>query len=704
MDYTEGQSPELSPASVEATLAAMTLEEKIAMMSGRGFFETFRADGNVWGASPYRAGGGCERLGIPAFYFTDGPRGVARGESTCFPVTMARGATFDVHLERRIGEAMAMEVRAQGCNLSGAVCINLLRHPGWGRAQETYGEDMHHLGEMGAALSVGLQRHNVAATVKHFAANSIENARFKIDVQMSERVLREVYLPHFKRVIDAGCLTVMSAYNKLNGEYCGQNRHLLTDILRHEWGFEGVVHSDWVMGVYHPYGAAAGLDIENPEPIHFGQKLFDAVTNGQIAPDVIDTACRRILRVLAQITAARDPLTDYPSTLVGRKANTELAYEAALKSAVLLKNDAALLPMNAPSRVVVAGRLARVANIGDGGSSRVRPPYAVSPLEGIEARFGAERVSFGGDESCPDAVAEHAKDADLTVLVVGYTADDEGEYIPGDINLGQEVAEAIGDLDVSAGASVAAETPMPRGGDRLSLRLLPEQVELIHRVASVTDRLLVVIQAGSAVLVREWIDAVPAVLQTFYPGMEGGRALAALIAGDSSPSGRLPFTVARSEADYPFFDRDADTIEYDLWHGYAKLCRDQIQPEFYFGHGLTYSSVAYRTVTCRSTNGGVLEVEVAIENTGSAAVAEVVQLYVSPPGKCAPRWPHYLKGFERCEVAPGDLVFVRFTVPRDALMYWDDAVADWRFETGEYVVAVGPSANPEQHLTTTLFL
>jgi beta-glucosidase len=193
------------------------------MMSGRGFFAAFAEDGGVWGARPYRAGGGIERLGIEPLYFTDGPRGVARGQSTCFPCSMARGASFDVDLERRIGEAMGKEARAQGCTLSGAVCINLLRHPAWGRAQETYGEDPHHLGRMGAALGLGIQAHGVIATVKHFALNSMENARFVIDVSVDERSLHEIYLPHFKHCLDAGIGSVMSAYNKVNGEYCGQN-------------------------------------------------------------------------------------------------------------------------------------------------------------------------------------------------------------------------------------------------------------------------------------------------------------------------------------------------------------------------------------------------------------------------------------------------------------------------------------------------
>ncbi|MEI6418768.1 MAG: glycoside hydrolase family 3 N-terminal domain-containing protein, partial [Sphingomonadales bacterium] len=361
-------------ARVDAVLAAATLAEKVGMMSGKGFFKAYKEDGKVWGSRPYRAGGGIERLGVPAFWFTDGPRGVARGQSTCFPCTMARGASFDTDLERRIGEAMAIEIRAQGCNLSGAVCINLLRHPGWGRAQETYGEDPVHLGQMGVALAEGLQAHNVCATVKHFALNSMENARFKVDVRIDARALHEVYLPHFKAVIDAGCLSVMSAYNKVNGEYCGQNYTLLTDILRHQWGFQGFVHSDWIMGVYDVWGAAAGLDVENPEPRVWGDKLLAAVEAGSIAPSVIDTACRRILTVLYSIESAEDPLPDYPESLVASPAHAALALEAAEKSAVLLKNDG-VLPFADGTRLAVLGRLAGLVNTGDNGSSRVRPRH-----------------------------------------------------------------------------------------------------------------------------------------------------------------------------------------------------------------------------------------------------------------------------------------------------------------------------------------
>lgn len=673
----KGMTPAEIAATIDTILAEATLAEKVGMMSGRGFFKAFREDGGRFGARPYRAGGGIERLGVPAFWFTDGPRGVARGNSTCFPCTMARGASFDPDLELRIGEAMAIEARAQGCNLSGAVCINLLRHPGWGRAQETYGEDSHHLGTMGAALGQGMQAHNVCATVKHFALNSMENARFTVDVRVDERTLHEVYLPHFKMVLDAGVASVMSAYNKVNGEYCGQDRVLLTDILRGEWGFDGFVHSDWVKGVYQPYGAAAGLDVENPEPLVFGEKLVAAVESGAIEPEVIDRACRRILSVLYRFACAEDPLPDYPESLVACAAHRALAREAAEKSAVLIKN-AAVLPFDRSKikRLAVLGRLAAIENTGDNGSSRVRPPYVVTPLAGLSDYLGEDAI-VTADESDLSAATAAAASADAVVVVVGNTAREEGEYIPGDIDLGQ--------AGLSGGKAAL-------GGDRRSLELRPDQVALIQAAAASGKPLVVVLVAGSAVLVEEWHDAAGAILQTFYAGMEGGTALARLLFGEVSPGGKLPFTVARSAADYPPFDPDATAAEYGYWHGYALFDRTGTSPRYAFGHGLSYATFAYRALTARPTAEGIA-LSVAVTNTGAVAADEVVQVYVSAPALAAARPHKALKAFQRVSLAPGETRIVRLTVSRQSLRWRDPASHEWRFEPGTYRVLAGGSSD-----------
>ena len=688
--------PSALDALVERILGEATLAEKVGMMSGSGFFRAFVEDGKVWGSRPYRAGGGIDRLDVPALWFTDGPRGVARGQSTCFPCTMARGASFDTELERRIGEAMGQEIRAQGCNLSGAVCVNLLRHPGWGRAQETYGEDPVHLAEMGSALGTGLQAHNVIATVKHFAVNSIENSRFRVDVQIDERALHEVYLPHFREILDAGVMSVMSAYNRLNGEYCGQHRGLLTDILRGEWGFEGFVHSDWVRGVYTTYGASAGLDIENPEPLVWGEKLQAAVEAGQVEPAVIDTACRRILTTLYRFTTAEDPLPAYPESLVSCDAHVALAREAAEKSAVLLENRG-VLPLSAArvKRLAVLGRLARIENTGDHGSSRVRARHVVTALEGLSAWLGAEAI-LSGDEDDLAAAGSAAAAADAVVIVVGTTADEEGEYIPGDINLGQEASE----IDAARKAYAPARA---RGGDRTDLGLPAAQVALIKAAAAAAPGkpVVVVIVSGSAILIEEWRDDVGAILQTFYSGMEGGTALARLLFGAVSPSGRLPFTLARDAADYPAFDPEADSVVYDLWHGYPKLLKAGVAPRHAFGHGLGYSRFTTRALKVRR-QGDALRASVAVTNQGPMAAGHVVLLFAECPSRLVDRWPRKLVGFARVELAPGETRIVETALPLQRLRFREGG--RWHLEPGSYRILAGADAADPQPLVAEILL
>ena len=672
------------------------------MMSGHGFFALHAASG-VWGSDPYPAGGGIERLGIEPIYFSDGPRGVARGQSTAFPCTMARGASFDTDLERRVGEVMGRELRAQGCNLSGAVCVNLLRHPGWGRAQETYGEDPYHLGEMGAALCGGIQTHNVMATVKHFAANSIENNRFRIDVRIGERALREVYLPHFRKIIEAGCASVMSAYNRLNGEYCAENRRLLTDILRHEWGFEGFVHSDWILGVHAPWAAAAGLDIENPEPVHFGKKLLEAVGTGAIAPQVIETACRRILTTLYRFLCAEDPLEAYPPGLVACPEHTALAREVAEKSAVLVHNDA-LLPLcvDEPATIAVFGHLATRAVTGDNGSSRVRPPYVITPLQGLQEYAGAGKVVLAGDESDPAAAARAAAAAGTAIIIAGYTPDEEGEYIPGDLNLGQDLLpEAVTE---AAGAAGYGRNNGPRGGDRTSLGLPSAQQALIEAVSKANPRTVVVIIAGSAVLFRPWISSVAAVLQTFYAGMEGGRALANLLFGAVSPSGRLPFSVAARAEDYPHFDPLAEEIEYGYLHGYTLFDKTGIQADYPFGHGLSYARFSYRALKARLKACGGIAVQVTLTNLSSVAAREIAQLYLAPPGRDAERPLKLLRGFQAADMGPGEVRTLLFDIPAEDLKWYDEDAGIWRTERGLHGILVGGSSRQAEQCRTDIRL
>jgi len=667
-------------ARVAKALVELTLEEKVEMLAGHGFFRAYIDDGMRYNARVYLVGGGNERLGLPALLFTDGPRGIAVGASTCFPAAIARGASFDPDLEDRIGEAMARELRAHGGNLYGAPCLNLLRHPAWGRAQETYGEDPHHLGEMAAALIRGAQRRGVIATAKHFAANSIENSRFRVDVRIAERPLREVYLPHFRRCVEEGVGAVMSAYNQVNGEYCGHNRLLLRDILKGEWSFEGFVISDFIYGVHGADAVAAGLDVEAPEAIHFGPKLLAAVKAGDVSEGDVDDALRRILCTLLRVTS-NDASATYGPEVVASTTHVALAREAAERSAVLLANEGDVLPFDATRirSLAVIGRLAAEASLGDHGSSRVRPPYAVTPLEGIRAYVGervAIRFADGGD---PDAAVAAARESDAVLLVVGYDHTDEGEFFSAEM--------VVENPDHRSGEGTM-------GGDRDALTLSSGDEDLVLAVAAANPRCCVTVIAGSAVMMDRWSGRVPAILYTGYAGMEGGTALARLVFGAVVPGGKLPFSIPSRADHLPFFDKNADTIEYGLYHGYTKLDHDGEEAAYAFGYGLSYTSFAYGIPVVEVGNDD-LSVTVGLTNTGTRDADEVVQLYIGFERSRIDRPRKLLRAFRRVTLGEGETRDVLFRVKRDDLAYYDPVRAGWVIEDIEYTAYVGGSSRAQ---------
>ncbi len=317
----------------------LTFDEKVRLLSGTlDFYREMLAPAlSGEGRRPYPAAG-VRRMGLEGLKCIDGPRGVAAGTSTCFPVAMARAATFSPELEERVGEAIGREARAQGANVVLAPCINVLRHPAWGRAQETYGEDPKQQGEMGAALVRGLQRH-VLACAKHFACNSIEDSRMQVDVRAADEVLEKVYLPAFERVVREGVACVMTAYNSVNGEWCSQNRHLVTEVLKERWGFEGVVMSDWIFGVHDgPAAVNAGMDLEMPSPIMLGKRLALAVKEGRVPQERVDDAVLRLLR--QQLRAQELGWGESPGPgALACGDHRLLAREVATRSIVLLRNE-----------------------------------------------------------------------------------------------------------------------------------------------------------------------------------------------------------------------------------------------------------------------------------------------------------------------------------------------------------------------------
>src|SRR5438874_1477359 len=422
-----GTAPE---AAARALVEAMTPEERLWCLDGdaptwAGL--TFLSD-DGYHKAPFRAAQ-VERLGLPGVAFADGPRGAVIGNGTCFPVSMARGATWDPDLEERVGDAIGRELRATGATLTGAVCVNVLRHPAWGRAQETYGEDPHLVGELGTAFTRGLQRH-VLACVKHFACNSMENARFSIDIEVDDVALHEVFLPHFRRIVDEGVAAVMSAYNSVNGEWCGQNAALLTDVLRREWGFGGFVISDWIFGVRDAATSiAAGLDVEMPYRMVRAQHLLEALESGEASWADVDAAVERLVATLLRFDDVLSKPAP-PTGVVGSPAHRALAREVAARSVVLLRNEPVdgvpVLPLMRDVRVAVVGRLADAVNLGDAGSSDVWDLECHTVLDGLGALAREVTHADGTDVG---RAAETAADADVAVGVLGYTYLDEGEFI-----------------------------------------------------------------------------------------------------------------------------------------------------------------------------------------------------------------------------------------------------------------------------------
>lgn len=673
----------LTPEEIEdrarELLSRMTLREKIGQMCGdapllSGTVEMLLA----YNYRPILAGHN-RRLGIPPLSFTDGPRGVVMYHSTCFPVSMARGATWDPELEERVGDAIGVEARSQGANCYAGVCVNLLRHPAWGRAQETYGEDPYHVGTMGAALVRGVQRH-VMACVKHLAANSIENARFKVDVRLTERALREVYLPHFRRCVEEGVAAVMSAYNRVNGAYCAENRRLLRDILKGEWGFAGFVMSDFFYGVHDGKAALeAGLDMEMPFAMHYGRRLEQRVRRGEVSEALIDEAVLRILRQKIRFAQVGEP-GRYRLDAVAGAEHRALAREVARKAIVLLKNDpvpewgAPLLPFD-PQRVRrlgVIGRLAAIPNTGDTGSSKVRPPYVVTPLEGLRATTQCD-VLYDPGVRIRSALAL-ARRCDAVVIVAGLTCRDEGEYMP-----------------------------FPRkGGDRTRLALREEEEALIQAVAQANPHTAVVLLGGGPIPCEGWRERVAALLMAWYPGMEGGHALADILFGKAVPSGKLPCAFPRAAEHLPFFDPDADTIEYGLFHGYRLLEKEGNRPAFPFGFGLSYTTFACSELVVEPVQGlgpdSLVRVSVRVQNRGTRPGEEVIQVYVGYPESRVERPVKELKAFRKVALAPNEVRRVEFLLPVREWAYYDELKGRWIVEPGRYELYVGRHSADEAML------
>jgi beta-glucosidase len=531
-----------------------------------------------------------------------------------------------------------------------------------------------------------------------------------------------VYLPHFKRIVDEGVACVMTAYNSVNGEWCGENTALISDILRDEWGFAGFVISDWIFGLRDGVKSLrAGLDVEMPYRMIRNAPIVSALSEGLITEELVESAVTRTLATMLKFNVGKLPVSD--RSVVMCDEHLALSQEVAEKSMVLLKNElvagANVLPLNlaAGSTVGVFGRLAGVRNIGDGGSSDVMAPNVVTPLQGITDHFANCKVTHDADATIDEQVVQ-AKRSDVAIVVVGYTKEEEGEFIgdsedtapmlsliprQDDPELARDYEKYMHENHHYAPDELRIKSrngTFSIGGDRESLRLMEVDVQLIRSIAQVQPRTIVVIVAGSAVVMSEWINDVPAVLMGWYSGSNGGRALANVLSGVVNPSGHIPFVIPHDESHLPIFDRDAKAIVYDYWHGQWKLDRDGNAAMFPFGFGCSYTSFEYSDVSVEF--GDVVKVQCSVRNSGTCGGASIVQVYAGRNESVIERPQRRLVAFKRIEVAAGETVHVECEFPLSKIATRDTSNHGWFVEGGTWNCEVGQFSGDPRALSALL--
>jgi beta-glucosidase len=660
-------------------LAELTLEEKASLCLGSDF----------WHTAPV------ERLGIPAIMVSDGPHGLRKqpGEAdhvgisgsvpaTCFPTACALASSWDPELVGRVGEALGREARAQGVAVVLGPGINIKRSPLCGRNFEYFSEDPLLSGVLGAAMIDGIQRQGVGTSLKHYAANNQETDRLRMSAEVDERTLRELYLAGFERAVtEARPWTVMCSYNKVNGTYASEHAWLLTTVLRGEWGFDGLVVSDW--GAVHDRVAAlaAGLDLEMPPNRGVSDAaIVTAVRGGQLDEHVLDAAVARVLGLVDRATANPEP-----PPVLDADAHHALARSAAAECAVLLKNQDRLLPLRpaAGDTIAVIGEFARTPRYQGAGSSQVNPTRVDAALD--ELRTGM-----------PDGVE--------VAFAAGYgldTTDHDEELAAEAVALSRRAEVVVAFL-----ALPAAEES--EGFDRTHMDLPANQSALLARLADANPNLAVVLANGSAVRLSDWDQHAKAVLECWLSGQAAASAAADLLVGTANPSGRLAETLPLRLEDTPSylnFPGEAGHVRYGegIFVGYRGYDRPVSYP---FGHGLSYTSFGYADLTANLSgrqHDGDLVVEVAcrVTNTGDRRGKEVVQLYVGDLEASVARPVRELKAFAKVDLDPGETTVVEFTLTARDLSYWSTRLNDWALEAGEFELAVGASSR-DLRLTTTL--
>lgn len=641
----------------KALVAEMSVAEKASLCSGATFW-TMKA---------------IERLDLPQIMLTDGPHGLrkqaggsdhiglnASVPATCFPTAVALAASWDTDLLHEVGVALGEECVANDVAVLLGPGVNMKRHPHCGRNFEYFSEDPLLAGELAAAMINGVQSQGVGTSMKHYAANNQEKSRMVIDTIVDERTLREIYLTAFEIAVKKSQpATLMCAYNQVNGTYCSEHDWLLNQVLRDEWGFEGLVVTDWGAANDRVKGLAAGLDLEMPSSGGMNdKKIVAAIEDGTLALDVLDRAAVRLVKLVLAGKALKEQGAEYSAD-----AHHALARKAAAQSAVLLKNENALLPLKAEGTITVIGPFADDPRYQGAGSSQVNPTKLDKPLDAIRAFVGdAATITYAeGDDI--QAAAKLAAEADVAILFIGLPPIFEME-----------------------------------GADRTHSRLPDAHNNLVRAVRAANPNIVVVLSNGSPIEMP-WVDDVPAILEIYLAGQAGAGATADLLFGAANPSGKLAetFPLAQSDslsdAHYPGHPKQVIYRE-GLHIGYRDFDTRGVPVLFPFGHGLSYTQFEYSNLTTSAqqfTAGTEIEVTLTLTNSGPVAGAEVVQLYVRDVECALPRPAKELKAFAKVHLAPDESQTVRFTLDKRAFAFYSTQHKDWVVEPGRFDILVGAS-------------
>lgn len=646
--------------NIETILKELTLEEKAALCSGADF----------WHTKPV------ERLDIPQIMVSDGPHGLRKNregaqnpneaiEAVCFPSASALACSFDRGLLKELGKALGEECRAENVSVILGPGCNIKRSPLCGRNFEYFSEDPYLASQMAEAHITGVQSMGVGTSLKHFAANNQESRRMSVSANIDERTLHEIYLAAFESVVkNAKPWTVMCSYNKINGEYSSQNKLLLTDILRDDWGFGGLVMSDWGAVDDRAKAIRAGLDLEMPASMGKNDAaIVKAVESGELSEEELDNCVRRVLELIQRGSEEK------PQVVWDKDRHHKLAAKIAENCAVLLKNDGDILPLKEGEKVAFVGAFAEKPRYQGGGSSHINSYKTVSAVQAASDIAGvtyARGFNMGNeaDEALENEALEAAKNADKVVIFAGLPDTFESE-----------------------------------GFDRKHMRMPECQLRLIEKLSEVNENIVVLLHNGSPVEMP-FIEKIKGLIEMYLGGQAVGEAEIALLYGRANPSGKLAETFPQKLADNPSylnFPGEGDDVNYaeGVFVGYRYYDKKQIKPLFPFGYGMSYTQFEYSDLRISAhevSEGKSFTAELTVKNIGSRDGAETVQLYIAPTEASVIRPEKELKGFEKVFLKAGESKRIAFRLDQSAFAYWSVKLHKWFAESGRYEVLIGASS------------